>query len=102
MPAPALLNELLDKAILEVVVLENAANATRQLIEEIVALGDRVAHTATGKGERAQGALSTLTQAANHLENQIHTLVGTRTLDALTSATRALLAEHRRERSRGR
>jgi hypothetical protein len=81
--APPLINELLDKAILEVKVLENAADATRQEIEQILASAEQLTHTATSKGENCQGALSLLTQTAFRFHEQIQHLLRPWTFTAL-------------------
>ena len=89
MAPPALFNELMEKAILEVKVLENAANADREVIETILASAEALARTATSKGEDCQGSLSGLAQTAVRIQEEIRPLVSQRTLTALDSVETA-------------
>jgi chromosome segregation ATPase len=77
------LNELLDKAVLEVVVLENAARATSDMLEDVLTVSEQVTQDTVAKGESCQGALSALTQTASELQQQIDTLVAPKMRSAL-------------------
>lgn len=87
--APPLINELFEKAILEVTVLHNAADGTGELLDQILESGEEIRGFATNKGENAQGALSGLIQAAARIQQELDQLVTPRTRTALEAVETA-------------